>query len=252
MSSKDCILELLEYNKDHFLSGEEMARSLSISRNAVWKAINELRALGYRIDAVRNKGYRLSSDSDIISSQGISAGLTDKASALILVYDSLESTNKTAKEFAINSAKHGTVIVADYQTRGKAHNNESFSSPSGGIYMSLILSPDRLPFEKPSDISKFSAYAVVKALSQLTAAKPVIRNVTDIYDNNKKIAGILNESALDFETGRLQWVIIGVGIPMPVNASRNSVIAAIINNILCPQDSPEDIIKYYNDRHSKP
>ena len=73
MTSKERVLELLESNKDSYTSGEAMALSLGLSRNAVWKAINELRKAGYSIDAVSNRGYRLGGGNDIISAAGIIA-----------------------------------------------------------------------------------------------------------------------------------------------------------------------------------
>ena len=59
------------------------------------------------------------------------------------VYDSLISTNKTAKELAENGAKEGTVIVAKKQTGGRGRLGRSFHSPEGtGLYFSIILRPD--------------------------------------------------------------------------------------------------------------
>ena len=58
MASKDKVLELLESNKETYISGEVIASSLGLSRNAIWKAINELRKAGYEIDAISNKGYK--------------------------------------------------------------------------------------------------------------------------------------------------------------------------------------------------
>ena len=67
MTTKEKLLALLEDSKGTFFSGEEIARALQVSRAAVWKAVNALREDGYTIDAVTNKGYRLSPDSDILS-----------------------------------------------------------------------------------------------------------------------------------------------------------------------------------------
>ena len=71
MTTKEKLLALLEDSKGTFFSGEEIARTLQVSRAAVWKAVNALREDGYTIDAATNKGYRLSPDSDILSPQGI-------------------------------------------------------------------------------------------------------------------------------------------------------------------------------------
>lgn len=252
MGSKDLVLELLEKNKNKYISGEDMARLLGLSRNAIWKSINELRKQGFAIDAIKNKGYMLSSDNDILSVPGIKTFLDAKSQEIcdILLFDILDSTNKKAKELAIDGAAHGTVIVANEQLDGKAHNGNSFKSPAGGIYMSVILSPDKISFNEPSDISQLSAYAVGVTLEELLGLNIEIKKATDIYSSGKKIAGILNESASDFETGNLQWIIIGIGIPEKTACSRNEIVAAIINKLLSSDDGLlENVKKYYEKHH---
>ena len=64
--TKNAILELLRQHTDTYVSGTELARALSVSRTAVWKGIEQLREEGYEIGSVTNKGYRLSSESDVL------------------------------------------------------------------------------------------------------------------------------------------------------------------------------------------
>ena len=66
MGTKEQLLALLETQKDAYLSGEEIAERLDISRTAVWKAVKSLRDEGYPIDAVRNRGYCLSAAADML------------------------------------------------------------------------------------------------------------------------------------------------------------------------------------------
>ena len=94
MSSKDKVLEFLENNKEDYISGEAMASSLGLSRNSIWKAINELRKSGYNIDAISNKGYKLAGSNDILSAAGIISFLNDEVGTiygsgqdLIRIYD---------------------------------------------------------------------------------------------------------------------------------------------------------------------
>ena len=70
MNTKEKLLELFEQNTGEYLSGEEIASKLDISRTAVWKAVNALRTDGCNIDAIPNRGYRLVSDADVLSENG--------------------------------------------------------------------------------------------------------------------------------------------------------------------------------------
>ena len=67
MTTKQRLLTLLEQNKGQYFSGEELAQRFSVSRAAVWKAIQTLRQEGYAIDAATNRGYCLSLQGDILS-----------------------------------------------------------------------------------------------------------------------------------------------------------------------------------------
>ena len=78
MKTKEKILEILEQNKGSFVSSRILTEKINVSRNAIWKAVNDLKDSGYEIDSVTNKGYMLLKTSDIISLQGIESYLIDK------------------------------------------------------------------------------------------------------------------------------------------------------------------------------
>ena len=120
MTTKEKLLALLEDSKGTFFSGEEIARTLQVSRAAVWKAVNALREDGYTIGAVTNKGYRLSPDSDILSPQGIRRFLKPEYRGLNLtVLSTVPSTNALVREKANQGCPEGCVIVACEQTAGR-------------------------------------------------------------------------------------------------------------------------------------
>jgi len=214
MSTKQKTLELLEKNRGQFLSGAEMAKAIKISRNSVWKAIHSLKKEGYQIEAVSNRGYKLAEDNDILSVAGMLPDLLNEEWAPnIKIFSSLESTNKTAKELAINGQVHGTVIIADSQTAGKGRLGRSFHSPAGsGIYMSFILRPVCLPFDNPTAVTAFAAVAVCETIATLSGKTPKIKWVNDIFVDGLKICGILTEAISDLENKSFQWLVLGIGI----------------------------------------
>ncbi|MDF2558452.1 MAG: biotin-protein ligase [Bacillales bacterium] len=219
MSTKHKILELLEKNRGHHLSGEEIAKQLEISRSAVWKNIKLLEKDGYYIKAVTNQGYSLTDDNNILSVQGILPYLSNENfSKKIHIFHSLESTNKTAKEMAINGHEHGTVIISDSQTSGKGRYGRTFYSPSGsGLYMSFILRAEYLNLPTVPLITSATAVAVCRAIESVTGKEPKIKWVNDIVLENKKICGILTEAMSNFESGTIDWIIIGIGVNIDTN-----------------------------------
>ncbi|MCM1568557.1 MAG: biotin--[acetyl-CoA-carboxylase] ligase [Roseburia sp.] len=275
MTTRNRILELLEKHRGENISGERLAEMLSVSRNAVWKAIRELRREGYHIEAATNKGYCLSDDNDILSVQGIKPFLSQDSriyAEKIHVYQSLESTNKTAKEMAIAGAEHGTVVISDCQTSGRGRYSREFFSPSGGLYISIVLHPEALCFQNITTITAFAAVSVCEAIELISGRKPMIKWVNDIFIDGKKGCGILTEAVTDFESGHLQWIVLGMGMNVHIPAedfprklqsiatsiypqegvagARNRLAAEMINRILGYSVLPkeQDILAAYKKR----
>ena len=252
MSSKDKVLELLEKNKNTYISGEAIASSLGISRNAIWKAINELRKQGYVIEAVNKKGYRLGENNDIISAQGILSNMDRNVdSALIHIFDTLDSTNKTAKEMAMEGICHGSLIIARSQTIGKGRGTHSFYSPEGGIYMSVILSPEMLPTLEPDVITAYTGITVSDSIESLTGLSPKIKPINDLFIDGRKVCGILTESGIEFDSGMVQWIVVGIGINFDSDISQfpedlQSIVGSLFKNGQAPISKNQLIAEIYS------
>ena len=129
----------------------------------------------------------------------------------IRYFDTLDSTNTYAKELAKNGASEGTVIVANSQTCGRGRMGRSFFSPKDtGIYMSIILRP-KVSAESSLLFTTAAACAVAKTAEKHTGAKAQIKWVNDVYQNGKKICGILTEGQINPD-GNLDFAIVGIGI----------------------------------------
>ena len=211
MTVKEHILKLLENNRGKYYSGQDIAEEINVSRAAVWKAVKQLQADGYRIDAVSNKGYCMSDDIDIISADSIKKYLTVPINN-IEVYKTVTSTNDLAKQYALDLKPEGTVIVAREQTAGRGRKGRSFYSPSStGVYISVLLRPE-LTAEKTLYITTAAAVAVAKAIEKISGKEAKIKWVNDIFVDGKKVCGILTEGAIDFETGKMQYAVLGIGV----------------------------------------
>lgn len=211
--TKERLLELLEKNRGQYISGEEAAKQLDISRTAVWKAVNSLRKEGYEICAVPNKGYSLSSGTDILSVQGIRRYLRPAAAGLQLeVLQEVDSTNNRLREQAAAGAPEGTVIVAGRQTAGKGRLGRKFYSPEGtGVYLSLLLRPETWPPERAVGITTIAAVAGCEAIEALGGRDVQIKWVNDIFMDGRKVSGILTEASMGLENGHLEYAVVGIG-----------------------------------------
>jgi len=213
MDLKHQVLKILEENRGCYINGARLADELYVTRSAVWKAIKALQKDNYRIEAIPNRGYRLLPDNDIVSAESISPYLKPSATHYQLeVRHSVGSTNTIAKEMAAKGAKEGTVIIALEQTHGRGRMGRSFYSPKGsGIYLSVILRP-KLSIEDSLLITTCAAVAVARAIETVAAVEAQIKWVNDIYLAGKKVCGILTEASLDFESGGLEYAVVGIGI----------------------------------------
>ena len=196
MTTKEKLLALLEDSKGTFFSGEEIARTLQVSRAAVWKAVNALREDGYTIDAATNKGYRLSPDSDILSPQGIRRFLKPEYRDLDLtVLPTAPSTNALVREKANQGRPEGCVIIACEQTDGRGRYGRQFFSPvDSGVYLSLLLRPTAYSPQQATCLTAAAAAAMCQAIEAVTGQQPGIKWVNDIFLHGKKVCGISDGS----------------------------------------------------------
>ena len=213
LSTEKLVLIRLIQAIPRYVSGASIAKSLDISRAAVWKAIRALRQNGYIIEAATNKGYRLIKEPDMLSPEGIKIYLPDEYKALkIVVRQSAVSTNDEAKMLAIKGAAHGTAVLAETQSGGRGRYSRAFHSPAGtGLYMSAVLRP-KISLSDTPIVTIAAAVAVCRSIRKLTGLLPAVKWVNDIYLGGKKICGILTEAALDAESGEITGVVAGIGI----------------------------------------
>ncbi|MDO4633894.1 MAG: biotin--[acetyl-CoA-carboxylase] ligase [Eubacteriales bacterium] len=208
---KSSILAVLRERQD-FVSGQELCDQFQVSRTAVWKGINQLKEDGYDIEAVPRKGYRLCGSPDSISEVEIRSRLhTAWAADTLYSLATVDSTNDYAKKLAEDGAEHGTVVIADEQTKGKGRRGRTWVTPAGSnIAVSMVVRPSELKPEKASMMTLLAGMAVAKAVQEVTGLSAGIKWPNDTVLNGKKISGTLTEMSM--ELGSIHYLVIGTGI----------------------------------------
>ncbi|HEY9072498.1 MAG TPA: biotin--[acetyl-CoA-carboxylase] ligase, partial [Desulfobaccales bacterium] len=191
--------------------GEVLAARLGLSRAAVWKRINRLKALGYAIEGSPRRGYLLLAATEKLLPEEVALGLkTRRLLGPVHHFDELASTNDLAKELATRGAPEGTLVVAESQTRGRGRLGRQWDSPPGtGLYVSLLLRPELPPTEMPQ-ITLTTAVAVARAVSRVTGVTPGIKWPNDLLLDGKKLGGILTE--METESDRIRHLVVGLGL----------------------------------------
>lgn len=256
LTTKQSVLEKLQNNIE-YISGQDLANELNISRASIWKAINSLKKDGYLIDSINNKGYKLLSEKDVLLAKEIKNCIPNfKDFITIYNYSSVTSTNTMLKNLFEKGTPEFSLVVADTQTEGRGRLGRTFYSPEKtGIYFSILLKPN-FTISESTKLSALTATAVCDAIKKLTELNPEIKWINDIYLNNQKVCGILTEASSNFESGELNYVIIGIGINISTtyfpdnisdsvgslncSISRSQLIGEIVNNIIT-------IYKSFND-----
>ncbi len=235
MTTKEKLLELFESDRDVYLSGEDIAQKLSVSRAAVWKAVKALQNDGYSIDAVTNKGYCLSAQTDVLSAQGITKRLRSEIADMeISVVNTVSSTNVMMREKANSGAAAGYMVLANEQTAGLGRAGRNFFSPKDtGIYMSLLLRPKNYSATQAVRITTMAAVAMCEAIEAVSGKKAEIKWVNDIFVCGKKVCGILTEGSFNLENGLLDYAVLGLGINIyPPRGGFPNELASIAGDVL--------------------
>lgn len=214
------ILRNLKEKGGSFVSGADLAERLKISRPGIWKHINKLKKMGYDIQSRSGLGYRLIAVPDSLAHEEIVPNLETGWLAHSYHYlKTVGSTNDYALVLAAQGSPHGTLVVAEQQTRGRGRlNREWISPPNRGIYLSILLR-DPLPVRVALQSTLIGSLALVKMLREEFGIGASIKWPNDVLINGRKAAGILTEMQSDQDFSRFS--VMGMGIN--VNHSREEM-----------------------------
>jgi BirA family biotin operon repressor/biotin-[acetyl-CoA-carboxylase] ligase len=215
------ILEFLKKNRD-YISGEDISRHLDISRQALWKHIQDLKDAGYDIVAVPHLGYKLTAIPDRLYPLEVGRHLNTKfIGKKISYFDTLISTMEIAERLGLDGSVEGTLILTESQSKGKGRLGRDWFSPKHkGIYASLILRPKILPNFTPI-LTLLTAVSICEAIKEAVGLDVQIKWPNDIIMHNKKLGGILTE--LNAEMDETRFVVIGFGLN--VNNDKKSLVS---------------------------
>lgn len=218
MSLDAQILQALRGAGSSAVSGAELSQRLGISRAAVWARIEDLRAVGYDIEASPHRGYRLLSAPDLLHADDLSWRLEEDRTIGrdIRVFEQTTSTNDVLEKLARAGAKEGAVVFAEEQTSGRGRLGRKWMSPARkGLWFSVLLRPDLRP-QEATQLTVASAVALRRAIQLQTGLKTEIKWPNDILASGKKVAGILTE--LSGELDRIKYVLVGIGVDVNLNS----------------------------------
>ena len=194
-----------------YVSGEEISAELGITRAAVWKKIEALRADGWPIEGVGKRGYHLE-ENDLLFPALWTASLETRSLGRgeVAFAQVIDSTNSQCKRMAAAGAPHGSICLCEQQTAGRGRLGRSWvSAPGVGLWQSVLLRPDLRPEQAPA-ITLCVALAMAEALRGLTPMDVRIKWPNDLVCGGRKICGILLEMSADPD--RVEYVVAGVGL----------------------------------------
>ncbi len=201
------VLKSLTDHPGEWLSGEELSRLAGVTRSAVWKQIRQLKEDGYVIESVPSKGYRMFSEGEALSKEGLQLALVDSVMIRDVVHlKTVDSTNRYARQLT----EAGVLIIAEEQTQGRGRLGRTWSSPAGeGLWFTLVLKPEMDP-SQAALITQIAASAVWQGIHTVTGIEATIKWPNDIQIGTRKVCGILTE--MNAELGVIERLIVGIGI----------------------------------------
>jgi BirA family biotin operon repressor/biotin-[acetyl-CoA-carboxylase] ligase len=200
---KQTRLRVLDALADGPVSGPKIAEHLDISRNAVWKHVESLREEGFRIES-SDEGYRLQSVPEF-GEAALQFGLDPDYE--VEYHESIGSTNSRARELAAEG-KSDVIVVADEQTGGRGRLDREWTSPSGGVWLSILTRPAIPPHSAPA-YTLAAAVATTRAVRE-AGVEATIKWPNDVQLDGEKLAGILTE--MEGEADRVSWLVVGIGL----------------------------------------
>lgn len=226
MSVKAQVLSALDAARGRYISGQELADQLGVSRAAIWKAVTALRADGTPIEAITNRGYALPHGADLLNGRHHSAagpcrcaGGTDHCGGPPARHQ-CGAAHPGQQRCAGGPCADcpGPVRWARAVARAQLPRRAAVPEHFAAAAFSTRQSPQ---------ITALAAVAAARAAEQ--RGTPIqIKWVNDLWKNGKKVCGILTEAAVDLESAYADYAVLGLGFNLV---------------LICPAAGPRELAR---------
>jgi BirA family transcriptional regulator, biotin operon repressor / biotin---[acetyl-CoA-carboxylase] ligase len=205
------ILSRLLEEESAYVSGSALAKTLSMSRVAVWQHMEKLRAQGFDFEAVRARGYRLIGRPASIHGALIQAYLAGRNLNFDLeCFEEIDSTNEEAMRQLAADRETPFVIIGKRQTRGRGRFGRVWQSEAvDNLYVSFAFRPQ----VEPARMQTFTLWMginVCELVANFTRLTPGLKWPNDIVFDGSKAGGMLTEARMDAD--QIRDLIFGLGL----------------------------------------
>ena len=208
------------------ISGRVLAERMGVTRAAVWKQIEGLRALGLDIRAQTGRGYQLATPVDLLDVVAIRAALardTRECLGDLRVHWQLDSTSSELLRQQARDPRDRLVCMAEVQSHGRGRRGRAWQMPlGGGIAMSLLKRFDG-GMAALAGLSLVIGIALVSALEDCGIRDVGLKWPNDLVAHGAKLGGILIE--LGGEAQGPCHAVIGIGLNLRLPAACTAAIA---------------------------
>jgi len=215
LASASGLLTLLANGAE--LSGSTAAAELGVTRAAIWKQIEQLRAHGLPIRAEAGRGYRLEAPVELLDRATILSSIPQSLRTQVGEIEVFWQVDSTSSELARRAATSTTAraCLAEIQTRGRGRRGRVWQTPlAGGIALSFLRGFDRGMAEL-SCLSLVAGIAVLRAFADSGISGAALKWPNDVVADGRKLGGILVELGGDALGPCHAIVGIGVNLRMP-------------------------------------
>jgi len=203
--------ELLTASPD-YLSGQSLARTIGMSRVAVWQHMEKLRAQGFEFEAKHACGYRIAATPLELHATYIELLLRSHGRNTLpfTVYDSIDSTNDEATRQLARGAPAPFAILAREQIQGRGRFKRHWQSGKhGNLYSSFGFRPELPPQQMPA-FTLWMGVTICELIHTLLELPAQIKWPNDIVFGDRKCGGILTEARIDAD--QMRDLVFGFGL----------------------------------------
>ena len=218
-SNKDAytILKVLLDAGEDFVSGSFLGQQLGVSRPAIHGKLDKLRGQGFEFEAVRNKGYRLTKEPDVLHPDLLRYYAEQAGSNTeVLYFPVIDSTNNEAERQLSYARKSPFAITSSCQTKGRGRlGRDWYSASAENLYLTVVFEPN-IPPQQLQHFTLWSGIHICRALqSFISGAALKIKWPNDLHCEGRKFAGMLTEAKMD--TDSIGSIIFGIGLNLNSN-----------------------------------